>query len=167
MTPSLLVPPVQSLPPVAPAVPRRGETIATRVWQEEYASLQTIYASVDNVSPTFRLPDLISACVSLVFQEPSPAALIFHFLHTRLVLRDPDSPRRQEEMWMPQYLMLLDLQRSRANYHPHPQFKLDHFTTACIALVLATSDATHRILEQARRNTAQRAAALLEPGPDS
>jgi len=167
MTPSLLVPPVQALPPSAPIAPRRSDTISTRVWQEEYASLQEIYASLNNLSPKFRLPDLISACVSLVFHEPSPGASIFHFLHTRLILRDPDTPRRQEEMWMPQYQLLLNLQRSPANHHPHPQFKLDHFTTACIALVLATSDARRRILDQARRNTAQRAAQPMESRHDS
>lgn len=147
-----------SYPMASPiAAKRNEETIGTRVWIEEYTFLQSLYNSADNCSPKFRLPDLISACVSLAFLEPDPAKRIFTYLHTELVLRDPDSPRRQEEMWKPQYKLLLELQRSPANGHPNPQFKLDHFTTACISLVRAGEDAKRRIFEQARRNTAERA----------
>lgn len=157
--PTLIAPP----PPVpiaapAPAKPH-DDTISTRVWLDEYLFLQSVYASADNGSPKFRLPDLISACVSVVFAEADPATRIFSYLHTELVLRDPNSARRQEAMWRPQYQLLLALQRSPANCHPHPQFKLDHFTTACIALVRAAGERAIRdILEQARCNTAQRAA---------
>ena len=43
------------------------ETIETRLWLEEHDWLFTVLRSEGNVSPTFRFPDLISACVSLVF----------------------------------------------------------------------------------------------------
>jgi hypothetical protein len=102
------------------AAKRNDDTIGTRIWLDEYAFLQALYASADNGSPTFRMPDLISACVSLVFAEPEPAKHIFTYLHTELVLRDPDSARRQADMWQPQYQLLLALQRSPANGHPHP-----------------------------------------------
>lgn len=144
---------------------RNDDTIGTRVWIDEYAFLQSLYQSAENCSPKFRLPDLISACVSLVFNEPEPARHIFNYLHTEMILRDPDSLRRQEEMWMPQYRLLLDLQRSPANRHPHPQFKLDHFTTACITLVSRGQGTTLRIFEQARRNTAERGAQRCHTEP--
>lgn len=133
------------------------ETIATRVWIDEYVFLQTLYHCTENCSPKFRLPDLISACVSLIFLESDPAANIFSYLNTKLVLRNPDSERRQEKLWAPQYKLLLALQKSAANAHPNPQFKLDQFTTACIALVMPDADAKRRIFEQARKNTAARA----------
>ena len=147
------------------AAKRNEETIGTRVWIEEYSFLQSLYRSADNCSPTFRLPDLISACVARVFLGPEPTKRIFNYLHTEMVLRDPDSARRQEELWKPQYELLLGLQRSPANCHPHPQFKLDHFTTACIALVRTEQDVIHRIFAQARRNTAERAARKIHPEP--
>ena len=43
------------------------ETIETRLWLEEHDWLYGLLRSEDNVSPTFRFPDLISASVSLVF----------------------------------------------------------------------------------------------------
>ncbi|OGQ60366.1 MAG: hypothetical protein A3J24_11345 [Deltaproteobacteria bacterium RIFCSPLOWO2_02_FULL_53_8] len=141
----------------------REETIITRVWIDEYAFLQTLYNCAENCSPKFRLPDLISACVSLIFLEPDPAAHIFSYLNTTLVLRNPDTARRQERIWKPQYELLLALQKSAANAHPNPQFKLDQFTTACIALVLPEADAKRRIFEQARKNTAARAASREPP----
>src|SRR5204863_6786706 len=103
----------------------REETIGTRVWIDEYAFLKTLYNCAENCSPKFRLPDLISACVSLIFLEPDPAARIFSYLNTELVLRNPDSERRQEKIWKPQYKLLLALQKSAENSHPNPQFKLD------------------------------------------
>lgn len=138
-------------------LPCAEETIGTRVWIAEYDFLHSLYDCADNCSPKFRFPDLISACVSLVFQEKKPADLLFTYLHTEMVLRDPGSTRRQAEMWKSQYNLLLALQRSPANCHPNPQFKLDQFTTACIALVVAGKEAKRRIFEQARKNTVERA----------
>jgi hypothetical protein len=45
------------------------DTIETRLWLEEHEWLYGLLRSSDNVSPTFRFPDLISACVSLVFAQ--------------------------------------------------------------------------------------------------
>jgi hypothetical protein len=96
---------------------RTDDTIETRLWLEEHNWLYALLKSEHNVSPTFRFPDLISACVSLVFANENPAARIFEFLGTKLVLRAPHSPRRRESMWMPQYTLLLAVQRSPANMH--------------------------------------------------
>ena len=108
--------------------------IETRLWIDEHDWLYSLLRSKDNVSPTFRFPDLISASVSLVFTHQDAPARIFQFLGTELVLRSPQTPRRREAMWRQQYQLLLDLQRSPANRHPNPKFQLDQLTTACVSL---------------------------------
>lgn len=140
---------------------RRADTVATRVWIEEFQALEVLYSDAGNCSPKLRYPDLISGCVSLVFDGLDPVTRVFTFLHTKLVLRDQETARRQEAIWRPQYLLLLALQKSEQNRHPHPQFKLDHFTTACVALALEEPRAAQRVFDYARRNIAQRAAASL------
>lgn len=138
---------------------RRGDTVTTRIWIDEFVALEALYSDAANCSPKLRYPDLISGCVSLVFDGLDPVNRTFTFLHTTLVLRDQETARRQEDMWRPQYLLLLALQKSEQNRHPHPQFKLDHFTTACVALALQEPRAAQKVFEYARRNIAQRAAA--------
>ncbi|WP_407277669.1 hypothetical protein U5817_13450 [Aromatoleum evansii] len=132
------------------------DVIETRLWLEEHDWLYRLLRSEDNVSPTFRFPDLISACVSLVFEHHDGPARIFQFLGTELVLRSPQTPRRREAMWRPQYQLLLDLQRSPANRHPHPKFQLDQLTTACVALSRVANASGAAVLLQARRNVAER-----------
>ena len=134
------------------------ETIETRLWLEEHDWLFTVLRSEGNVSPTFRFPDLISGCVSLVFLHDDAPARIFDFLGTQLVLRPPLTPRRRESMWRPQYELLLAVQRSPANRHPNPKFQLDQLTTACVALGRQHEGADTRVLRQARLNRADRAA---------
>ena len=136
---------------------RLEDTIDTYIWTDEYDFLRSLYDSADNTAPKFRFPDLISACVSLVFRDDDAAELIFDYLRSELVLRNPNTTRRREVMWKAQYNLLLDLQRSRANKHPYPQFQLDQFTTTCVALVRLAGDAQRRIFDQARKNTAGRA----------
>ena len=130
--------------------------IETRLWLEEHDWLYRLLRSEENVSPTFRFPDLISACVSLVFEHHDAPARIFRFLGTELVLRSPQTPRRRESMWRQQYQLLLELQRSPANRHPNPKFQLDQLTTACVALCRTTDPSGTAILQQARHNMAER-----------
>lgn len=137
-------------------VTRHQDTVDTYLWRAEYDFLHSLYDSTANVSPKFRFPDLISACVSLVFEHEDAAERLFDYLRSKLVLRGP-AVRRREAMWRQQYELLLGLQRSPANRHPYPQFQLDQFTTACVALASRDGDAS-RIFERARRNTAARAA---------
>jgi len=132
------------------------DVIETRLWLDEHDWLYALLRSEDNVSPTFRFPDLISASVSLLFAHSDAATRIFRFLGTELVLRSPDTPRRRESMWRHQYWLLLDLQRSPANRHPNPKFQLDQLTTACVALCRAEDGSGAAILRQARRNMAER-----------
>lgn len=134
-----------------------AHVIETRLWIEEHDWLYRLMHSEENVSPTFRFPDLISACVSLVFAQQSAPACIFQYLGTELILRSPHTPRRRESMWRHQYQLLLDLQRSPANRHPNPKFQLDQLTTACVALCQAEDGSGAGILRQARHNMAERA----------
>lgn len=143
-----------------------SDTIGTRLWLKEHDWLYDLLHSEDNVSPTFRFPDLINACVSLVFLHDDAAARIFDFLGTQLVLRTPATPRRRESMWRQQYELLLAVQRSPANRHPNPKFQLDQLTTACVALCRATGDANSLVLRQARLNMAERLARWRTPRPD-
>ena len=132
------------------------DVIETRLWLEEHDWLYRMLRSEDNVSPTFRFPDLISASVSQVFTHQDAPCRIFRFLGTELVLRPPETPRRRESMWRRQYQLLLDLQRSPANRHPNPKFQLDQLTTACVALCRVEDGSGAGILRQARRNMAER-----------
>lgn len=132
------------------------DVIETRLWLDEHVWLYKLLRSEDNVSPTFRFPDLIAACVSLVFAQQNAPSRIFRFLGTQLVLRTPQTPRRRESMWRTQYELLLELQRSPANRHPNPKFQLDQLTTACVALCREEDESGTHILQQARRNMAER-----------
>lgn len=141
------------------------ETVETRLWLEEHDWLYALLKSEENVSPTFRFPDLISACVSLAFANDHASERIFEFLGAKLVLRPPQGPRRRESMWIPQYNLLLMLQRSPANRHPNPKFQLDQFTTACVALAREADATGGNVLRQARVNMAHRAARKKEGHP--
>lgn len=145
-----------------PSLPNSSEhdhqdTIETRLWLDEHVWLYQLLRSENNVAPTFRFPDLIAACVSLVFSLEDAPSRIFHFLGTQLVLRPPQAPRRRESMWRQQYELLLEVQRSPANRHPNPKFQLDQLTTACVALCREQDASGISILQQARSNMAERA----------
>lgn len=139
------------------------DTIETRLWIDEHDWLYALLKSGRNVSPTFRCPDLISACVSLVFAHDNAPSRIFTFLGTELILRPAHSPRRREAMWLPQYELLLAVQRSPANRHPNPKFQLDQLTTACVALSYQADPSGAQVLAQARINMAHRIATTQEP----
>ncbi|MBX3605788.1 MAG: hypothetical protein KF788_10970 [Piscinibacter sp.] len=142
-----------------------ADTVETRLFLDEHEWLYGLLRSDDNTSPTFRFPDLISACVSLVFEADDAPSRIFGFLGTQLVLRAPNTPRRRESMWRPQYELLQAVQRSPANRHPNPKFQLDQLTTACVALARLIDDADTRVLRQARLNMADRSSRWRLPRP--
>ncbi|MDR1647213.1 MAG: hypothetical protein LBR88_04145 [Zoogloeaceae bacterium] len=141
-------------------------TADTFVWIEEHAWLYKLLKSPQNRSPTFRLPDLLSACVSATLAAPNGIHALFEYLGTRLVLRDPDTVRRRETMWRHQYILLQTLQRSPMNRHPNPKFQLDQLTTAAVALCREADPSGATVLKHARRNMAQRARAQ-PPSPAS
>ena len=60
-TPSTL----QHEPPLARPDADQPDTIETRLWLQEHDWLYDLLKSDRNVAPTFRFPDLISACVSV------------------------------------------------------------------------------------------------------
>ena len=132
-------------------------TIETRLWLQEHDWLYALLKSDRNVAPSFRFPDLISACVSVVFAGDDASPRIFAFLGTELVFSSSTSARRRESMWRAQYELLLALQRSPANRHPNPKFQLDQLTTACVALSRDADESGDAVLRQARVNMAQRA----------
>ena len=132
------------------------ETVKTRLWVEEYDWLYRLRKSDENVSPTFRFPDLISACVSIVFSAATGADELFGYMRSQLVLRDHQTARREESLWFPQYTLLLRAQRSPANRHPKPMFQLDQLTTGCVALARTGGEHGRQVLLQARVNMAAR-----------
>lgn len=136
-----------------------ADVVETRVWLEEHNWLYALLRSECNVAPTFRFPDLLSACVALVFRRDDAAERIFGFLGTALVMRAPTTPRRRESIWRPQYELLHDLQCSPANRHPNPKFQLDQLTTACVALCQREDATGAAVLHQARRNIVERLSA--------
>jgi hypothetical protein len=71
---------------------RQEDTLDTYVWTDEYDFLRSLYDSADNTSPKFRFPDLISACVSLVFRDDNAAELIFAYLRSELVSQSRCDP---------------------------------------------------------------------------
>ena len=152
-TPSTL----QHEPPVARPDADQPDTIETRLWLQEHDWLYDLLKSDRNVAPTFRFPDLISACVSVVFAGDDASPRIFAFLGTELAFRPSTTARRRESMWRAQYELLLALQRSPANRHPNPKFQLDQLTTTCVALSRAADASGDAVLRQARLNMAQRA----------
>lgn len=133
------------------------DTVETRLWIEEHTWLYSVLKSPSNQAPTFRFPDLISACVTAVLTPPEGYRVLFAYLGTQLVLRDPATARRREAMWLRQYEQLQALQRSPANQHPNPKFQLDQLTTAAVALCCQADPSGALVLRCARKNMAQRA----------
>jgi hypothetical protein len=135
-------------------------TVATLVYPEEFEFLRSLYSSPGNASPRFRFPDLISACVSVVFDSfANPEERIFQFLSTTLTDRNKGGRPacRKEEIWNPQFLLLRELQGSKENRHPNPGWQLGDFTTACVALVMSSAIPEVCIFDQARKNSVERA----------
>ena len=69
--------------------PDTSDVVETRLWMEEHNWLYGLLRSSDNVAPTFRIPDLLSACVAIIFSRDDAAERIFGFLGTALVMRSP------------------------------------------------------------------------------
>jgi hypothetical protein len=141
------------------------DTVVTRLWSDEHDWLFSLLRSEHNVSPTFRLPDLIGACITLIANGHDASAQIFRFLATELNLRATSPQRHRESIWREHYELLHDLQRSPANRHPNPMYQLDQLTTACVALARRLEGAEPRVLAQARLNLAHRSAG--QPAPSS
>ncbi len=153
----MLIATQQELPTPSPW-PAAHETIETLLWTEEHDWLYTLLKSESNVSPRFRVPDLISACVAQLFAKDAAADRLFHYLGAELILRAPGTARRRESMWRPQYQLLHALQISAANRYPNPQFQLDQLTTACVALARIEDASGACTLRHARINIARRSA---------
>ena len=135
----------------------RRPTVQTRVWIDEHDWLHGIFKSPHNTSPKFRFPDLLSACVSLAFRDSPNRERLITYVVTQLSLRDPQTERRSCDIWAPQFELLLDAHRGPWNRFPNPMFELDHLTTACVALAMASPNAEAMVLREARSNFLARA----------
>lgn len=146
-------------PPLATSGPdEAGETAETLLWITEHQWLYELLRSDCNVAPRFRMPDLISACVSQLFAKDDASQRLFRYLGAELILREPGTVRRREVMWRPQFLQLQTLQLSAINLYPNPQFQLDQLTTGCVALARVEDATGARTLRHARINIARRSA---------
>ena len=126
--------------------------IECRVWLPEFDWLHQVAKSALNVAPAFQLPDLLGACVSLILQGSDDADRIFGYLHTHLMRRPGDTPRRRVDLWPPHHEQLSQLQRSGVNQYPNPRFQLDQLTTACVALIRQDDPAGQSVLNRCRLN---------------
>lgn len=149
----------QQQPHSAPGARDAGDTAETMLWLTEHEWLYELLRSERNVAPRFRMPDLISACVSQLFAKGDASHRLFGFLGSELILREPASVRRREVMWQPQYAQLQSLQLSAANRYPHPQFQLDQLTTGSVALARVEDPTGACTLRHARINIVRRSAA--------
>ena len=138
-------------------------TVQTRVWIEEHEWLYGVFKSARNTSPRFRLPDLLSGCVSLAITGDDDHERLAQFVQKRLTSRDPRTERRSCDIWRMQFEQLMRAHRAPWNRFPNPMFELDHLTTACVALAMALPDGATLVLRQARLNLLARANATDLP----
>lgn len=143
--------------PCAQVANEGAPTIETRLWLPEYDWISSLSKAPENNFPAFRFPDLVSACVAMVSTQDGGVARLFRYLATVQVLRDPRMPRRDTEIWRPQFEQLLALQRSPSNRFPNPRFQLDHLATGCVALIQAGDPKGMSVYSQARQNLKERA----------
>ena len=127
-------------------------TVQTRVWLAEHDWLHQIFRSPHNTSPRFRLPDLLSACVSMALADAAAQQQLVEIIVTRQARRDSRCERRSCDIFPTQFEQVMDAHRAPWNRFPHPMFELDHITTACVTAAMAWPDAEGRVLAQARAN---------------
>jgi hypothetical protein len=137
--------------------PISQELRPTRLFLEEHDWLHALTKSAHNQAPAFRFPDLVSACISHVFQHSDASVRLFRYLHAVMTRRPADTPRRQTDVWAAHFDQLICLQRSAANQYPHPRFQLDQITTACVALARSEDERGLIVLSRARANVSLRA----------
>lgn len=133
-----------------------SDTAETLLWLPEHEWLYELLRSERNVGPRFRMPDLISACVSQMFAKGDASHRLFNYLGAELILREPATIRRRETMWRYQYAQLQALQTSAANRYPNPQFQLDQLTTGSVALARKDDPTGACTLRHARINIVRR-----------
>jgi len=137
----------------------RRSTVQTRVWKEEHDWLHRVFKSPSNTSPRFRLPDLLSACVSMALADADGQQRLVEFLVTQHAMRDPNCTRRSCDIFQSQFEQVMEAHRAPWNRFPNPMFELDHITTGCVAIAMALPDGEARVLRQARSNMLARAKA--------
>lgn len=145
------------MPSPTPHAGSGSGSVDARLLKEEHDWLVSISRDPANSSPKFRLPDLIGACVTIVFEQDDPLDVIFHILHSTVILRGSDAARRQERIFEGDFTSLQEIQRSPANRYPNPCFSLDQIVSACVAYVRTQGVEARDLFDRARANTARRA----------
>lgn len=109
-----------------------------------------------NRAPQFRMPDLLGACIGLVLGLDNPEDSVFGRLLTDVVLRSNGFPRRHSQLWLSDFALLQEMQRSEHNKFPNPNFSLDEILSACVAIARDQSPSHTNLFDRARVNTANR-----------
>lgn len=136
-----------------PIVPLEAPaTVQTRVWEHEHARLYELYRAPQNTFPKFRFPDLLSACVSLVFGSAEGQSRLIEFLTMELLQRDPGATRRSCDIWSAQFHQLMAARGASWNRIPNPMFELDHIATGCVAVAMQAPFGQDAVLCEARTN---------------
>lgn len=95
--------------------------------------LYELLRSERNVGPRFRMPNLISACVSQMFAKGDASHRLFNYLGAELILREPATIRRRGDHVAPPVRSVAGAADLAANRYPNPQFQLDQLTTGGVA----------------------------------
>lgn len=127
-------------------------TVQTRVWLDEHDWLHQIFKSPGNTSPRFRLPDLLSACVSLALADASARQQLVEAIVTLHARHNSKCKRRSCDIFPAQFAQVKRAHGAPWNRFPNPMFDLDSITTGCVALAMAWPDGEARVLAQARAN---------------
>ena len=159
----LSTPQVQSMPHPIDRDEHRA-TVQTCVWLDEHDWLHRIFKSPHNTSPRFRLPDLLSACVSMALADSTTQQQMVEIILTRPTRPDAKCERRSCHIFPTQFEQVMDAHRAPWNRFPNPMFELDHITTACVTVVTAWPVADARVLAQARANLLARTRASASTG---
>ena len=132
---------------------------------EEFGWLHELFKSSRNSSPRFRLPDLVSACISLALATGDQ--IVVAYLHRRIEHSSFHGERRTCHVFTTQFAMLQRAHRAPWNRSPNPLFELDLVATACVGVVRMKPGACDTVLVQARQNLTNRVTADAPHGLSS
>ena len=137
---------------------QRPDNFTTQVALPEHDWIHGVMMLPINTAPRYRMPDLLSACVSLVLNEPERQQRLVTFMATEFVRRNRAIPLRSCELWPLQAEQLKAAQRAPWNRFPNPMFGIEHVMTGCVAVVRLLPEAQNFVLGQARDNFLARTA---------
>lgn len=137
---------------------QHSSIVHTGVWLPEYEWLHALFRNRDNASPKFRLPDLLSACVSLALANTDTQQQLVELVVTQEPGRGKRA-RRSCDIFAKQFAQVMEAYRAPWNRFPNPRFEINHVTSGCVTVVMAWPDGAAQVLAQARVNFLERARA--------